>query len=83
MWTALVTLVPVGLALGLLAFGRYGERRPPVPTARSVAPVAAAALVVGPLAVALLGFLLWLVCVVIAVAAILMVAMLRTPPLRH
>ena len=83
MWTALVTLVPVGLALGLLAFGRYGERQPPVPTARSVAPVAAAALVVGPLAVALLGFLLWLVCVVIAVAAILMVAMLRTPPLRH
>src|SRR4051794_28498686 len=48
MWTALVTLVPVGLALGLLAFGRYGERRPPVPTARSVATVAAAALLMGP-----------------------------------
>ncbi|MEA2292556.1 MAG: hypothetical protein QOE86_195 [Solirubrobacteraceae bacterium] len=83
MWTALVTLVPVGLALGLLAFGRYGERRPPAPTARSVAPVAAAALVLGPLAVAALGFFIWLVCVVIVAAAILMFAMLRTPPLRH
>jgi hypothetical protein len=83
MWTALVTLVPVGLALGLLAFGRYGERRPPAPTARSVAPGAAAALVLGPLAVAALGFFIWLVCVVIVAAAILMFAMLRTPPLRH
>jgi len=83
MWTALVTLVPVGLALGLIAFGRYGERRPPEPTARSVAPVAVATLVLGPLAVAALGFLMWLVCVVIVAAAMLMVAMLRTPPLRH
>jgi hypothetical protein len=73
----------VGLALGLIAFGRYGERRPPAPTMRSVAPVAVAALVLGPLAVAALGFLLWLVLVVVVAAAILMVAMLRTPPLRH
>jgi uncharacterized membrane protein len=83
MWTALVTLVPVGLALGLIAFGRYGERRPPAPTTRSVAPVAVAALVLGPVAVATLGFLLWLVLVVLVAAAILMVAMLRAAPLRH
>jgi hypothetical protein len=83
MWTALVTIVPVGLALGLIFFGRYGERRPPAPTVRSIAPVAAAALVLGPLAVAAVGFLLWLVLVVIVAAGLLMVAMLRTPPLRH
>ena len=82
MWTALVTLVPVGLALGLIAFGRYGERRPPAPTARSVAPVAAAALVCGPLAVAVLGFLGWLVLVLLTAATLLAVATLRTP-LRH
>jgi hypothetical protein len=83
MWTALVTLVPVGLAMGLLAFGRYGERRPPAPTARRVAPVAAATLLCGPLAAAALGFLLWLVCVVIVTSAMLIVAMLRQPPLQH
>jgi hypothetical protein len=83
MWTALVTLVPVGLAMGLIAFGRYGERRPPAPTARNVGPVAAAALVLGPLAVAVLGFLGWLVLVVVVAAAILAVAMMRTAPLRN
>jgi hypothetical protein len=83
MWTALDTLVPVGLALGLIAFGRSGVGRPPVPTARRVVPGAAATIVLGPVAVASLGFLNWLLCVVIAAAALLMVAMLRTPRLRH
>jgi uncharacterized membrane protein len=83
MWTALVTLVPVGLALGLLAFGRYGERRPPAPTAKRIAPVAVAAVMGGPVAVAVLGFVLWLVCIIIVAAALLMVAMLRTASLQH
>jgi len=76
----LLTLVPVGVALGLLAFGRYGHRTPMPPTPGRILPVGAVAVLIGPVAVQALGFFVWLLGVAILVAAIAMVALLRTPP---
>jgi phosphatidylserine synthase len=83
MWASLITLVPVGLVLGLLTFGRYAGRTPAPVTPGRVVPVAAVAVVMGPVAVSALGFFAWLLVVMIVVAAGLMVATLRTPPLQH
>jgi hypothetical protein len=83
MWASLITLVPVGLVLGLLTFGRYAGRTPAPPTPGRVVPVALVAVLLGPVAVSVLGLFQWLLLVMILVGAILMVAMLRTPPLRH
>src|SRR4051794_16760068 len=86
MVASLITLVPVGLVLGLLTFGHYAGRTPAPLTPGRVVPVAALALLLGPVAVSELGFLQWLLLLVTLVAAILVVAMLRTPPsppLRH
>ncbi len=80
---ALATLIPVGLALGLLLFGTYGTHRPPAPTPGRVVPVTILAVLLGPVAVVGLGLVTWLVLVVVIIAALLMFAMLRTPPLRH
>jgi hypothetical protein len=80
---ALATVIPVGLVLGLLMFGQYGTHQPPAPTLGRVAPVAALALLLGPVATATLGLTGWLVGIVLLVGGILMAAMLRTPPLRH
>jgi hypothetical protein len=84
MWASVITIVPVGLVLGLLTFGRYAGRTPAPATPGRVVPVAAVAVLVGPVAVAALGFFQWLVALLIVVGAILTVATLRTPPtLRH
>lgn len=80
---ALATLLPVSLALGLLMFGSYGTHRPPAMTPGRVVPVLLVAILIGPVAVAALGFVTWLAALVLVIAAILMAAMLRTPPLRH
>lgn len=80
---AFATLIPVGLVLGLIMFGTYGTHRPPAPTPGRVLPIAALAVVIGPVAVSVLGFVGWLAMLFVGLAVILMVAMLRTPPLHH
>ncbi len=79
---ALATIIPVGTVLGLLLFGTYGTHRPPAVTVGRVAPVAILAILLGPVATAVFGLIGWLVGIVVLVGAILMAAMLRTPPLR-
>ncbi len=80
---ALVTLLPVGLVLGLLMFGTYGTHRPPAVTPGRVVPVAALTALLGPVTAATVGFVGWLGVMFVLVLAILMVAMLRNPPLHH
>lgn len=78
MWATLLTLVPVGLVLGLLAFGDYGAgwREP---TRTQIAAVAAVAVLAGPVASAVLGLFGWLLAILVAVCVFVIVAMLRTP----
>ena len=76
---ALATVIPVGTVLGLLVFGTYGTHRPPAVTPGRVAPVAALAILLGPVATAVFGLIGWLVGIVLLVGGILMAAMLRTP----
>jgi hypothetical protein len=82
---ALLTIVPVGLVLGLIMFGTYGTHRPPAITPGRVIPVVLMTVVLGPVAVSAFGFFGWLIVLFVLVAAILMVAVLRNPPrpLRH
>ena len=80
---AIATLVPVGLVLGLLMFGTYGTHRPPAVTPGRVVPVALMTLLLGPVTATALGFMGWLAVMFALVAVMLMVAMLRNPPLRH
>lgn len=80
---ALATVIPVGLVLGLLLFGTYGTHQPPAPTPGRVVPVAALAVLLGPVATATLGLTGWLIGIVLLVGGILMAAMLRTPPIQH
>lgn len=80
---AIATLVPVGLVLGLLMFGTYGTHRPPAVTVGRVVPVAALAALLGPVTATVFGFLGWMAVMFVLVAATLMVAVLRDPPLRH
>lgn len=80
---ALATLIPVGLALGLLLFGSYGTHRPPALTPGRVMPAVVAAVVLGPVAASVLGLLGWLVLLFVCVAAIGLLAVLRPPPLPH
>jgi hypothetical protein len=77
---SLLTLIPVGVALGLLTFGRYGDRRPVPFTPGRIVPVGVVAVLLGPVAVTVLGVFVWLLGIAILVAAIAMVAMLRPPP---
>jgi len=81
---ALLTVVPVGLVLGLLVFGHYGDREPR-PTRPRIAATAAAAVLLGPVAVAELGLFVWLLGIAIVAAGITALAMLRAPeqPLGH
>ena len=80
---AFATLIPVGLVLGLLMFGNYGTHRPPAVTPGRVIPVALLATLLGPVTAGAFGFLGWMAVMVVLVGAILMVAVLRNPPLRH
>lgn len=79
---ALLTLIPVGLVLGLLMFGTYGTHRPPAMTPGRVVPVALISVLLGPVAAATLGFVGWMAVMFALVSCMLMVAMLRNPPLR-
>ena len=79
---AIATLVPVGLALGLILFGTYGTHRPPAPTPGRVIPAALLTILLGPVTALALGFLGWLMVMFALVAVMLMIAMLRNPPLR-
>ena len=84
MLVSLITIVPVGLVLGLLTFGHYPGHEPPRPTPARVAPVALAAILIGPVAVSALGVFQWFLLLVILVGVLVMIAMLRTPPaVRH
>jgi hypothetical protein len=78
MWAAFLMIVPTGLVLGLMAFGHYG-RRDVRPTFRSVFVIGVVAILVGPVAVLALGFLTWMIVVGLGVAALTMLALLRTP----
>lgn len=80
---ALATIVPVGLVLGLLMFGTYGTHRPPAVTPGRVFPVVCLTVLLGPVTAGIAGFLGWMAVMFVLVAAILMVAVLRNPPLRH
>ena len=79
---AFLTLIPVGLVLGLLMFGTYGTHRPPAITPGRVVPVVALAVLLGPVTAYVLGFVGWMAVMFVLVAAILMVAVLRNPPLQ-
>ena len=79
MW-ALLTLVPTGLVVGLIAFGSYPGHARPEPTNARLALVCAVAVLLGPVAVSILGLFFWLLVVAVLAAALTMVAMLRTPP---
>lgn len=78
---AFATLIPVGLVLGLLMFGTYGTHRPPAVTPGRVVPVALLTLLLGPVTATTLGFVGWMAAMFVLVAVILMVAVLRNPPL--
>ncbi len=80
---ALATVIPVGLVLGLLMFGSYGTHQPPEITPGRVLPVAALAVLLGPVVTAAFGLVGWLIGIVLIVGGILMAAMLRTPPIQH
>lgn len=79
MWVAILTFAPVALVLGLLTFGRYGSRVAVVPTPARVAWVAAASALLGPVAVAVLGFFGWLSMVVVLATILAIVAVWRAP----
>jgi hypothetical protein len=73
--SALLSFLPTVVALGLLAFAL--DRREP--TAARVLWVLAAAIVCGPVAVALLGFVGWLVLVTAAAVTLAVYAATRRP----
>ncbi len=72
---ALFSFIPTVVALWLLAFGL--ERR--APTAPRVLWVVAGAIVLGPVAVAMLGLLGWLTMVEAAALALAVYAVTRRP----
>lgn len=77
---ALLSVVPVGLGLFLLAFG-VPERRLLAPNPRNMAVVAVASAVVGPVALIGLGVAGWLTLIALLVAGVLLTAGLQPP--RH
>jgi hypothetical protein len=78
MWD-LLALVPVGLALGLLAFGRYGGRTTE-PNRKTILIVGIAAILAGPVAIEILGFGQWLIVVATATGALTVYAVTRGGP---
>lgn len=79
MLATLLTLLPVGIVLGLLAFGDHGGPRLD-PTPGSFAAVATLAAILGPVAVSAIGLFLWLLFVALGVSLLTLVAVLRLPP---
>jgi hypothetical protein len=79
MWRDLLVLVPVGLAMGLLAFGRYGGREGQ-PNRRTIVLVGVGAIVAGPVAIGLIGFAAWLLVVGTATAGLTVYAATRGGP---
>jgi len=78
MLLSLITVAPIGLVLGLLAFGSHGPRAlRPTPGAMSA--VAVLAFVIGPVALNVLGLFGWLLALAAVSGAIVVVAMLRAP----
>jgi hypothetical protein len=66
MWGIALSVVPIGLATGLLAFGQYAGRSPAVSRVR-VAAVVVGSVVVGPVALAVLGFWDWLMMLAVLI----------------
>lgn len=77
-WAAFLMIVPTGLVLGLVAFGRYGSRDVR-PNFRNVIVVGIFATLLGPVAVLAVGFLAWIMLVAVGVALLTMLAVFRTP----
>jgi hypothetical protein len=75
---AVLSLVPVGLGLFLLAFG-VPERRLLAPKPRNMALVAVLSVVVGPVALLTLSFAGWLTLIALLVAGVLLTAGLEPP----
>ena len=75
---ALLSLVPVGLGLFLLAFG-VPERRMLAPTPRNAVLVGVVAVLVGPVALLTLGVAGWLTVIALLVAGVLLTAGLEPP----
>ena len=74
----LLSLVPVGLGLFLLAFG-VPDRPLLAPTPRNLAGVGLVALIVGPVALLALGLVGWLVVIALLVGTVLVAAGLKPP----
>ena len=74
----LLSLVPVGLGLFLLAFG-VPDRPLLAPTPRNLAAVGAVSLAAGPVALIALGFLGWLVVIALIVCGAVLAAGLKPP----
>ena len=81
MWRDLLAIVPVGLVLGLLAFGRYGGRSTE-PNRKTIALVGVAAILGGPVAMQLLGLGGWLLVVATVTAGFTAYAATRGGPRR-
>ncbi|HEX8104222.1 MAG TPA: hypothetical protein VF533_16505 [Solirubrobacteraceae bacterium] len=82
MLLALLSLIPVGLGLFLLAFGVPG--RPLLqPTPRNLAAVGGAAFLLGPVALMTLGVAGWLALMGVTIVAVVLATGLRNPPRRR
>ncbi len=75
---AILSIVPVGLGLFLLVFGVPG-RTLLEPTPRNLAGVGLVAVIVGPVALLVLGLLGWLVVIALLIGAVLITAGLKPP----
>ena len=73
--SALFSLIPTAVALGLLLYGLGGHQ----PTLPRNLWLFAAAILVGPVAITLLGFAGWLLMVTAATFALVAFSVLRSP----
>jgi len=73
--SALFSLIPTAVALGLLLYGLGGHE----PTLPRNLWLLAGAIIAGPVAVTLLGFVGWLLMVTAASFALVAVSVLRSP----
>ncbi len=82
MLLAVLSLIPVGLGLFLLAFGIPGQ---PIlaPTRRNLVAVGLAALVLGPVTLLTLGVTGWLALIAVAIIGVVLLTALKNPPRRE